>query len=373
LRDDSGRRIRKFFASRDAASEWLGQRRPELKNQGRAAIGMTDRQRVDAVRALAILAPYAATLTAAAEAFADRAEILSRTVTFQVLREEVLVAKKADKKSEVYQHDLFHRLSKFGDVFDSRQVASIETPEIDDWLRSLPLAPSSRFNYRKVLRTAFEFAVTRGYARDNPVVKAARVKIELPPPGIMTPKEIAALLTAADPLIVPSLAIAAFAGIRDAELGRMNWDKIDLSGGYLKVDASVSKNSSRRVIPMADNLREWLAPYAKKTGPIRPSFGKFYALKREAKGTAVEALQKDGEPSSNLQEWPNNVLRHSFASYRMAIVPNAAQVAEECGNSPQILKQNYRELVTKHEAEAWFSVKPAADASKVIQFTKSAG
>jgi len=56
LRDEVNKRIRKFFPSRDAANEWLSQKRPELKNQRRAALGLTDSQRVDALRAMAILA-----------------------------------------------------------------------------------------------------------------------------------------------------------------------------------------------------------------------------------------------------------------------------------------------------------------------------
>jgi len=35
-------------------------------------------------------------------------------------------------------------------------------------------------------------------------------------------------------------------------------------------------------------------------------------------------------------EWPRNVLRHSFISYRIATVKSADQVALEAGNSPSI-------------------------------------
>jgi integrase len=368
LRDENKKRIRKFFPSRDAANEWLMQKRPELKNQGRAAMGLTDSQRVDAVRALAILAPYGATLTAAAEAFAERAQLLERTVTFAALREEYGKAQKADRKSAYYLRDIKGRLARFGATFDTREVAGIETREIDDWLRGLGMAPTSRVNFRKVLRTAFEFAVSRGYARENPVIRTAEVKIDHPAPGILTPKEIAALLSAADPKVVPALAIAAFAGLRDAEVGRMTWDKIDLAGGHVKVDAAIAKTSSRRIIPISDNLRAWLTPYAKKAGLIRGAGSVVYPLYQAARAAGAEKLTKAGEAASNLEAWPHNALRHSFASYRMAFVSNAAQVAEECGHSVQVMKQHYRELVTKAEAEAWFAVTPVKAGENVILF-----
>lgn len=372
LRDENGKRIRKFFPSRDVANEWLSQKRPELKNQGRAAMGLSDTQRVDAVRALAILAPYGATLTAAAEAFAERAKLLSRTVTFAKLREEFVTAKKADRKSAQYLCDIKHRLKTAGEAFDDRPVATIESRELDDWLRGLGQSPISRVNFRKVLRTAFEFAVSQGYARENVVVRTAEVEVDHAPPGILTPKEISALLNAADSQIVAAVALSAFAGLRDAEVGRMTWDRVDLVGGYIKVDAAIAKTSSRRLVPLTDNLRAWLTPYVQKAGPIRPSPHISQPFYRLARKTAAAALVEAKEAATNLTEWPHNALRHSFASYRMAAVANAAQVAEECGHSVQIMKQHYRELVTKTEAEAWFSVMPEKAAANVILFGQQA-
>ncbi len=376
LRDQNGTRKRKFFPSRDAADAWLAERRPELKNQGRSALGMSDRQRVDAVKALALLAPFGATLTEAAEAFADRARVLSRTVTFAKLREEYLNAQRADRKSAQYLTDIKHRLLRVGKTFDARPVASIETRELDDWLRGLSApaegsqSPISRHNFRKVMRTAFEFAVSRGYARDNPVVKTAEVKVDHPTPGILKPHEIAAILAEADSSIIPALALSAFAGLRDAEVGRMTWDRVDLAGGHVKLDAAIAKTSSRRLIPISENLRAWLTPHVKKSGSIRPTTSVCSPLYRAARAAALKRLTKDKIAAPNLKEWPHNALRHSFVSYRMALVTNAAQVAEECGHSVQVMKTHYRELVTKKEAEAWFAIAPSTPAN-MITFTQA--
>ena len=57
-------------------------------------------------------------------------------------------------------------------------------------------------------------------------------------------------------------------------------------------------------------------------------------------------------------EWPNNVLRHSFISYRIAIVKSAEQVALEAGNSPTIIFKHYRELATEEQADEWFGIFP---------------
>jgi hypothetical protein len=56
-----------------------------------------------------------------------------------------------------------------------------------------------------------------------------------------------------------------------------------------------------------------------------------------------------------------NALRHSFISYRVAAIKNVPQIALECGNSPEMIFANYREIVTDAEAAKWFAVelKPA--------------
>jgi hypothetical protein len=64
--------------------------------------------------------------------------------------------------------------------------------------------------------------------------------------------------------------------------------------------------------------------------------------------------------------WPNNVLRHSYATYRLAQCQDAARVALEMGNSPQMLFRNYRELADERDAAAWFSLIPPAAAANVV-------
>jgi hypothetical protein len=63
--------------------------------------------------------------------------------------------------------------------------------------------------------------------------------------------------------------------------------------------------------------------------------------------------------------WKDNALRHSFISYRLADTQNAAQVALEAGNSPQIVFKHYRELVKPEAAKAWFAIAPQEPANVV--------
>jgi integrase len=138
----------------------------------------------------------------------------------------------------------------------------------------------------------------------------------------------------------------------------MKWSRVDLASGYIKIGADIAKNPSRRLIPVSENLRAWLALRATKDGSIQPAKRTFYKLVVEARKAAVAQLALAGEAAPNLDKWPHNALRHSFASYRLALVANAPQVAEEGGHSVQVMKQHYRELVTPDEAVKWFGIFP---------------
>jgi hypothetical protein len=88
---------------------------------------------------------------------------------------------------------------------------------------------------------------------------------------------------------------------------------------------------------------QWLAPYRGRTGRV-------FKSEHAADRTILFAKQH--------VTWPQNCLRHSYATYRLAVTHDAARVALEMGNSPTMLFVNYRELVDQHDAKAWFAITP---------------
>lgn len=70
--------------------------------------------------------------------------------------------------------------------------------------------------------------------------------------------------------------------------------------------------------------------------------------------------------------WKHNALRHSFVSYRLADVKDAARDALEAGNSPQMVFRNYRKLVTEAQAKAWFAIVPEQSKENVIPMPAAA-
>jgi integrase len=85
---------------------------------------------------------------------------------------------------------------------------------------------------------------------------------------IFRPDELAKLLETAEPALIPFLTIGAFAGLRHAELQRLDWSEVRLDDGFIEVKASKAKTASRRLVPMQDNLKRWLTPMRKAGGAI---------------------------------------------------------------------------------------------------------
>jgi hypothetical protein len=74
--------------------------------------------------------------------------------------------------------------------------------------------------------------------------------------------------------------------------------------------------------------------------------------------------------SAGIVDWPDNALRHSFASYHLAHFKNQDTLALEMGNSTAIIFRHYRELVKPDDAALYWSIKPTT-AGKIIPLAAS--
>ena len=271
---------------------------------------------------------------------------LTRRATVPELVAELLAAKKQDGASKAYVANLKTVLTRFGAAFPG-EILGISSSEIDGWLRGLNLAPKSRSGMLICVKVLFSFARSRNCLPAEQMTAAEqfkKMKVKNDEDiSTFTPAEMSKILHAAPPHIIPILAIGAFTGIRMAELNRISWSAVDLERGIIELRAGQAKTAARRLIPITDNLRAWIEPLPRSGKVVRTEL-----LHREVTAL-VRALK---------MEWPRNVLRHSFITYRVAKVKSADQVALEAGNSPSVIFKNYRELATEEQADEWFGILP---------------
>ncbi len=197
------------------------------------------------------------------------------------------------------------------------------------------------------------------WASANVAAKTERARAISKPPGILLPEQAAALLVESrDADLRAFHAIGLFAGLRVGEIKKLDWRFVDLAAGFIEVSAATSKTRSRRLVPILDALRAWLTPVACVAGPV---------IGRNLRKRHEKARQRAG-----VTDWPDNAMRHSFVSYRLAATGNAARTALESGHDQAVLFAHYRELVRPKEAERFWSIRPEAGKDKVVAFKQSA-
>jgi integrase len=307
-----------------------------------ALVGSTQRI-IEACRYFAAMQPGSLTLAAVAH------------IVDELLREKELAG-----LSDSYIRKMRDDLKKFAADFPGA-IAEIKAADIASWLVRQPVAGRRRKNLRDEILLLFNFARDHQYLPpmlQTEAEKTQRPKVFLKPVAIFTPNEFSLLLdTARDKKFagvdfLPFLAIGGFAGLRSAEIERLDWHAVKWSQNVIEVSANRAKTGRRRLVPICDSLAAWLSPYRDSMGPVLNSEVELYHI--------IEKVSLAAGIT-----WKRNGLRHSFGSYRTAQTGDIGRVSLEMGNSPQMVRQHYLEAVHQSEASSWFSITPN-DANNVL-------
>jgi integrase len=358
-----GKRKRLFFRTKTAAEQELFRIKTKISREGREALALSDELRVQALSVARQLEPFGKTLLDAGNFYAQYLRESGRSISVQALLDEFLSQKVQRMKfSSQYETDLRQRLGRFCQTFGSEPVRTLTATQIDDWLAALkktdgkPLSATSVNNFRTRIHTLLAYGLKREYLDRNICSSIECRKSVDEPPDIYTVDQLAAMLANAPPEVIPAIVIGAFAGLRTAELMRLEWSDIEIIRGFINVSARKSKTAQRRVIQLQPNLRAWLIPYQDRTGPIGHRNER--ALHRAWNAIAKEA---------GISTLPKNGLRHSFASYHLAKFQNAAALALDMGHtSTKLIFSHYREIVTPDEAQKYWNIYPALAAENVV-------
>ena len=245
-----------------------------------------------------------------------------------------------------------HFCADFGD----RLAAGIHSAEVTRWLEGRA-TQWEKMNHRRVLSAFFSYSKAIGAVPSNPVQDVPKPRLPVASCEIFSVTETRKLLLGAlehERSLVPWLAIGLFAGLRSAELDRLDWSHV--TEGAIRIEPHTAKTASRRVVDLSPNLIAWLLPYRKALGPIRPT----------------DCRRRRERLCRHLRvSWKSNGMRHSFASYHLALNQDSARTALALGHSnPALIFRHYRELVASKQAHEYFGVVPpvSEQAEKLVTF-----
>lgn len=390
-----GKRKLETFAEYSRAKRRADDINDSVKDGDTEALSMSREDRILFERAKAAIKGTGVEIDTAAREYAEARKILGKIplldavrdfqrrhpaslkkLTVQELYAGLLDAKRKDGLSDVYLKDLSFRLSKFSEAFHC-YVSDITADQISTFLRESGASGRNRNNNRRAIGTLIRFAEKKGALPAGEIKMGDVDRVQAPPlrRECFTPEEMVKLLKAAQPNLenlkpgfnrryateqglLPLLLLGGFAGMRtNAEIKRQLWSDINLQTGYITVTGAKGGTAADRLIPISENLRQWLAVCPRTADTCCTYDRPEDAIKRLAKRAGVT--------------WKNNALRHSYGSYRAAVTQNLPQVALEMGNSVKMVVKHYREKKTKEQGNTWFAIQPD-NLDKIIPMPKAA-
>ena len=343
----------------------------DLLNHGaRAFAELSPLQRKDATEALQILEPFeGATLFKAARHYVDFLAAEAKRATGPTLKEALaryLEAKRAEheagtlRKLSIYDLESKTRylLVELGD----RRLGEIDQTAIEEFLGKLTLSPRARENVRLKSSQFFNFCVRRKWITENPAAGLAK-KIETEDVeilGVEAAEELlhTALTSSHAASVIPYLCVSLFAGLRPGEAQQLKWEQVHFATGQIEVLKSTSKTKETRFVTLTSMVAEWLLPFRMTKGPITgPNFTKDWKAVRQSAGYNQES-----------NPWHIDILRHTFGSYWLAIHQDRARLAEEMGNSVDVIKRFYKRAIPRQNAEAFWKLQPVLQTAKILAF-----
>lgn len=393
---DNGTRIARVFRTKVEADAFYYQNAPQVEKAGLEVATLPAPERKEYIDAYKLLKPFGVSVIKAATIFAETMnelkpynktipeilkhykkynDIKQKSISLQKAIDEYLESLENEGKGKRRCADQKNRLNRFKkDVGSSLTVSLISTAKCEKWISSLKVIKQTKksddsslselgakkiytkqaldnrtlINYRASIIAFFNFCIRRGYAQFNPASGIPVRKIRKDEPKFYSLDDIRSMLNKTEPMseIRAYIAIAAFGGLRVAEIERLDWKNINLQSRIITLSSEITKTGQRRIVKISDNLALWLSDYVlniQKGGPIISS-----NFRRH-----IESFRE-----KNNIEWIHNGLRHSFGTYYYALSENEYETAKQMGNSPNVLKTHYAGLATKEEGQQYFDIKP---------------
>jgi integrase len=273
-------------------------------------------------------------------------------VTVKQLVEKFIESKRTKGRSGKHMRGLAHTLDLFAKSYPGL-FCDVDGMQVEGWLNERKVGPRRWNNLLADIISLVRYARRQGLVSSDltSIEQIERRTVEITV-STYTPEELDRMLRASRKEWLPVLVLGAFCGLRPEELypekegGKpgLQWENILWDKAKIDVPAKVSKTRHRRLATMTDAALAWLEEFRNSKGPVAHE-SRFWRC--------IPTLTKHAQV-----QWKPDALRHSFASYRLAITRNITALAEDMGNSPAMIRKHYLDIKHEDEAVRWFGLRP---------------
>jgi len=374
-----GKRLGKFFTNETEALLFAKKQKQEAGETGTSFGSLREEERTALTfwRSFVEASPNAPDLLQVLREYRTNWLASAASITVKEAIPIFLNHQAAEGSGDRHLATLKSRLGRFETEFEAALISSITTNKFSEWLDGLKgiradkegakLTLITRHNFCRSIRSFFSFAVERGWTPQNPVPAQKRSKsrsarlAKKRAPEVMAPDQIQRFLSKVENMsasLVPFWALKFFAGIRDAEAARMNWEMIQIKQLEIHLPANITKTGEQRTVKIEPNLVKWLTPYVQSTGSVAPKpMTRRYWFKR-----ILVALSKENEGAAEKAfNFPSNAARHSFGTYHLYAFRDAGETALQLGHkgNPSMLHEHYKNPAAEKDANAFWQIFPA--------------
>jgi len=207
-------------------------------------------------------------------------------------------------------------------------LSDIRTVAVEEWLKTVPLAPGSRAKIRNIMSTLFNHAMRYEWTEKNPIRLVRQSAKRLSTPDVLTAEEIGKLLAKLDGVYHVMAFLAAVTGLRVSELLALRWEDIHFDSAEIYLTraiwcqhiGSMKTAASQKPVPMDAGLAALLLDWRGKC--LYNQNTDYVFASAEMKGKQPlwpsSAMSKHIRPAAKLAgivkhvRW--HVFRHSFAT-----------------------------------------------------------
>lgn len=354
-----GRRVRKYFKTKAEAQQFTSSLKDQVQRVGHIWASWGAQKRVEVQLLCKQIEDAGFTLQQVWDGFrASKHLVIERRIKMGDAVEQMLAEKRNANAGENYLLQLALHLTKFASGREEMWLDQVTREHIVEYFTDRKLADSTRQSTFTRIATLFEFWKRRRYISHNPCDEIQRVKVRRKAPKILTVRQAARFMVKTKrehPRFLAWAALALFAGVRPEELDKLSWREIDLGAGIVRIEYEVGKMGRRRIVHLRPAALAWLR-VAKQA---EAEFGMPHVSRRRY----IRAMRD----FFGWEKWPQDVLRHSAASYWLADVRDAGAVALELGHSVQMLFTHYREVVRREDAERFWNLIPREQRKQLTQ------